>query len=776
MAHPDTSQLVAHSAATLSPALSSPHALAAAALAGSHTNTTEPFPFLIHDKAAAHSHSHSHSHSLALQSSCEAWQCSAPGKALLTGGYLVLEPRYCGLVFALSARFHAAVVPCLEPSLLRALHTPSEPALFAAHCGQAALHSQPQLQPPPPAPAQSAAVPPSVMTAVFVLHAPQRSARLVEYWVCLGVDGGAGGGSGGVTAIRRYPADSEDNPFVLCSLYYTLHFLSAVLPPELLRSKLACPVLLHVRGDYQFYAAQPLAADDPRWLDGKTGLGSSATLTSSLVGALCLYFQLVAAGDAVPAPLLLHSSCLPHHSLPASHSHSDASNGGAESAAARLASSLDSSFTVVEHDLSTFPASSSASLPACWTLELPHTARVSLCHRLSQLAHCAAQGKVGSGFDVSAAHFGNQLYRRFSPQCIARVLPQRSVSEPLAIDRSALLLCILPDVPHHSHRPLADSSSGSSPASFDSSAPLRADAPLSAPSSPTFNPSPGSTSPRSSSSSYSELSALSRTPSPVSTPPVCSLCFALRATGRRQWDEEVAPLQLPGFLQLLLADVRGGAKTPGMVQQVQRWRANNAVESERLYSDMEAQMAGVQRCLASLAASEQAANQSVANVLARLAVTRADDWSGVQSGEVDTAAASLVGALLQLRQHFATIRSLYRSMGEQSGVAIEPPNQTALCDATQRVEGVLAAGVPGAGGNDAIFILALRRAQPDTLAEALQQAWQQLDGGDEAVFSSVSLLPVEQFAQADGQPHAIEFSEHTMLPFAFLGLPTRPAV
>lgn len=36
-------------------------------------------------------------------------------------------------------------------------------------------------------------------------------------------------------------------------------------------------------------------------------------------------------------------------------------------------------------------------------------------HNLAQAAHCAAQGKVGSGFDVAAAVFGSCLYRRFSP-------------------------------------------------------------------------------------------------------------------------------------------------------------------------------------------------------------------------------------------------------------------------------------------------------------------------------------------------------------------------
>ena len=39
-------------------------------------------------------------------------------------------------------------------------------------------------------------------------------------------------------------------------------------------------------------------------------------------------------------------------------------------------------------------------------------------HNLAQAAHCAAQGKVGSGFDVAAAVYGSCLYRRFSPSVL----------------------------------------------------------------------------------------------------------------------------------------------------------------------------------------------------------------------------------------------------------------------------------------------------------------------------------------------------------------------
>jgi phosphomevalonate kinase len=44
-------------------------------------------------------------------------------------------------------------------------------------------------------------------------------------------------------------------------------------------------------------------------------------------------------------------------------------------------------------------------------------------HNLAQAAHCAAQGKIGSGFDVAAAVYGSCTYRRFSPG-ILNVLPE----------------------------------------------------------------------------------------------------------------------------------------------------------------------------------------------------------------------------------------------------------------------------------------------------------------------------------------------------------------
>lgn len=45
----------------------------------------------------------------------------------------------------------------------------------------------------------------------------------------------------------------------------------------------------------------------------------------------------------------------------------------------------------------------------------------SILHNLAQTAHCRAQGKIGSGFDIAAAVYGGCLYRRFSPTILDKI-------------------------------------------------------------------------------------------------------------------------------------------------------------------------------------------------------------------------------------------------------------------------------------------------------------------------------------------------------------------
>ena len=62
--------------------------------------------------------------------------------------------------------------------------------------------------------------------------------------------------------------------------------------------------------------------------------------------------------------------------------------------------------------------------------DLPTATFKTRAHNLSQIAHCAAQGKIGSGFDVAAAVYGSCVYRRFSPSIFAELGDVGSVDFP----------------------------------------------------------------------------------------------------------------------------------------------------------------------------------------------------------------------------------------------------------------------------------------------------------------------------------------------------------
>jgi len=47
-------------------------------------------------------------------------------------------------------------------------------------------------------------------------------------------------------------------------------------------------------------------------------------------------------------------------------------------------------------------------------------------HSVAQYAHCLAQGKVGSGFDISSSVYGTHIYKRFSPSLLEPLLSSNS--------------------------------------------------------------------------------------------------------------------------------------------------------------------------------------------------------------------------------------------------------------------------------------------------------------------------------------------------------------
>ncbi|ELU42518.1 phosphomevalonate kinase [Rhizoctonia solani AG-1 IA] len=231
---------------------------------------------------------------------------SAPGKVLIAGGYLVLDHRYPGLVVSTSSRFYTVVQPASRSEKI-------------------------------------------------IVNSPQFENAIWAYGVKLEGDG---------IRIEVEDATGSKNRFVQNALEGTLAIALAIRGKDSFISSLDQGLDIHVLAltarslpptlDSLNSIPPFLPQGCPIGQVHKTGLGSSASLITSLVSALLLHFGAIS---------------------PDSLSSDATSNEGRE-----------------------------------------------LAHNVAQYVHCLAQGKVGSGFDVSSAVFGSQVYQRFEPTVIADIM------------------------------------------------------------------------------------------------------------------------------------------------------------------------------------------------------------------------------------------------------------------------------------------------------------------------------------------------------------------
>ncbi|KAH9920041.1 ribosomal protein S5 domain 2-type protein [Fomitopsis serialis] len=262
---------------------------------------------------------------------------SAPGKVLLAGGYLVLDPAYSGVVVSTSARFYTTVRDLDEAASVAA-----------------AKADRP-------------------------IEIRVRSPQFVNAtWIYFVVFDGEAVRVEQVADIASSTSSSK-NKFVHLALQRTLSLALEARGAGALQNSLSYGLDITIAGDNDFYSqrAQLAAKSLPPTLASlaqlppfaptgvqladvhKTGLGSSAALITSLVSSL-----------------LVHLRVIPSDSFAG-----DAEGGTVSASDGRK-----------------------------------------LAHNLAQYVHCLAQGKVGSGFDVSAAVFGSQLYTRFDPGVIAPLM------------------------------------------------------------------------------------------------------------------------------------------------------------------------------------------------------------------------------------------------------------------------------------------------------------------------------------------------------------------
>lgn len=289
---------------------------------------------------------------------------SAPGKVLITGGYLVLEKPNAGIVLATTARFQ-----CRSSWKKRDQAATDQPRIIVDQSKVRMLDRygfifDPDSTPPPGA-------------LVVIVHSPQLQLTY-KYIVTWSKN------AGGLATITQ-PPKQPTNHFVEHTLTLTLTYLGAkccgvdTLNGRELRITLAA--------DNDFYSQtkhllakgvecsraelaklpqhMPCPKEGGKVVVSKTGLGSSAALVTSLVGCLLSTFKAV----QLPEPTV----------------------SGA------ISKSEESGLRIV--------------------------------HNLAQICHAAAQGKIGSGFDVSAAVYGSHIYTRFTANIITPALNVTSTAD-----------------------------------------------------------------------------------------------------------------------------------------------------------------------------------------------------------------------------------------------------------------------------------------------------------------------------------------------------------
>ena len=101
--------------------------------------------------------------------------------------------------------------------------------------------------------------------------------------------------------------------------------------------------------------------------------------------------------------------------------------------------------------------------------------------------------------------------------------------------------------------------------------------------------------------------------------------------------------------------------------------------------------------------------------------------------------------LFELRMTFLECRQNLKGMGKSACVPVEPDEQTAIADATMALPGVVAAGVPGAGGYDALFVIYVKGpatcgGKSDRVRDEIGNLWRDMsDGSNERVLCPLSV-------------------------------------
>ncbi|CAH9137719.1 unnamed protein product [Cuscuta epithymum] len=454
---------------------------------------------------------------------------SAPGKVLITGGYLILERPNPGIVLSTNARFYAIVKPLYEdvkPNSWAWAWT--DVKLTSPQMSRETLYKLSlkhfKLQPSSTRDSRNPFVENAVEYAIAAAHATFDKYKK--------------------DVLHKLLLQGLDITILGCNEFYSyrnqIEAHGLPLTPESLAS---LPPFTSIT-----FNAEEAGSESKKPEVAKTGLGSSAAMTTAVAAALLHYLGVV-----------------------------------------NLSSLTDDKFQG-KRDADV----------------------LDIVHVIAQAAHCIAQGKVGSGFDVSSAVYGSQRYVRFSPDVLS---PAQNAG--------------------------------------------------------------------------------------MATPLTEVISEVLKA----KWDHERTKFSLPPLMTLLLGEPgSGGSSTPSMVGAVKKWQKSDPQSSQETWRKLLEKNSALERNLNALSKLSESDYTSYEYIINCCSTLPAGKWRETVSGLHQT---EVVKELLGARDAMLGIRYEMRKMGEAAGIPIEPESQTRLLDETMSREGVVLAGVPGAGGFDAIFAVTL---------------------------------------------------------------------
>lgn len=198
--------------------------------------------------------------------------------------------------------------------------------------------------------------------------------------------------------------------------------------------------------------------------------------------------------------------------------------------------------------------------------------------------------------------------------------------------------------------------------------------------------------------------------------------------GATPWDNLSLPFSLPRQFVVMVGDVASGASTPVMVSKLLQWRKEN-VENKAsvLWEQLVAGHTESSNLIRQLSERERQNPEIFSRAVSLLSPQPATSWGLItqeNNNALDEDMRSLISLFLSIRERYESLRSVVRNISGLSSVPIEPTSLTPLLDATSSLPGVLISGCPGAGGEDAIFSIAIG----ESVVEKVEKLWREWNG------------------------------------------------